>query len=146
MKKHSKAQERPGVSGKISRSARANCRFQDNKLSWQLRHMDMDGPFGWRVLQGKNVFWDDIFPKLKNFEAMTWQEIAGDRHHAIQVDQLSSQAQRRLAELNLDDIDEVFSLALGGRERIVGIRERSRFLVLWWDPDHQVCFSHKKHT
>lgn len=108
--------------------------------------MDMDGPFGWNALKGQGIFWQEIFPKLRDFESMTWHEVEGDRHHAISIDRLSKEARVRLEELNLDDIDEIFSLALTGRSRMLGIRDRNVFRVLWWDPDHKVCPSKKKHT
>lgn len=104
----------------------------------------MDGPFGWDRLEKKVL--NNILQKLKNFESMTWGEIEGRRHHSISKDTLSRTAQKRLEEIHMDDVDEVFSLAMGGTERIFGVRERNIFKILWWDPDHQVCPSSKKHT
>ncbi|MBF0261131.1 MAG: hypothetical protein HQL97_04715 [Magnetococcales bacterium] len=106
----------------------------------------MDGPFGWDApIEGLHPLLH-VLPKLKELETMFWYEIAGNRHHAIQIDSLSHAAKQRLNELRLDDVDEVFSFALTGRQRLVGIRDRNVFRVLWWDPDHQVCISHKKGT
>lgn len=106
----------------------------------------MDPTFGWGVVLNDGGFWQGVLPKLQYFESMTWTEIVGKRHHAIPFGSLSREAKQRLTELNMDDIEEVFSLALGGRERVVGIRDRGVFRVLWWDPEHRVCLSHKKHT
>ncbi len=108
--------------------------------------MDMDGPFGWNAPIEEMAPLLYVLPKLKDFETMTWQEISGHRHHSIPVDTLSANAKRRLSDLKLDDIDEVFSLALTGTQRVVGIRDQNVFRVLWWDPEHRVCSSHKKHT
>ncbi|MBF0131952.1 MAG: hypothetical protein HQL75_05125 [Magnetococcales bacterium] len=130
---------------KSSRSACSDCReWVDFSPSWVISTLDMDGPFGWNRLE-KEVF-DNIIRKLQNFESMTWGEIEGRRHHSIGKDTLSRKAQKRLEEIHMDDVDEVFSLAMGGIERIFGIRERNIFKILWWDPDHQVCPSSKKHT
>ncbi|MBF0463264.1 MAG: hypothetical protein HQL87_18010 [Magnetococcales bacterium] len=144
--KHPKAQYQPATTGKVSRAACDDCHFQDRKPSWRFGVMDTDGPFGWNVpIEGVAPLLY-VLPKLKEFETMTWQEIAGRRHHNIPVDTLSTNAKRRLSDLNLDDIDEVFSLALMGLQRVVGIRDQNVFRVLWWDPEHQVCLSHKKRT
>ncbi len=116
------------------------------KPTWRLSAMDMEGPFGWGELMGAGIFWDEIFPKLKEFESMTWGEIEGRRHHAISVDGLSRKARARLREIQMDDIDEVFSFALAGTHRIIGIRDRHALKILWWDPHHQVCLSKKRHT
>jgi hypothetical protein len=44
------------------------------------------------------------------------------------------------------DYDKVFSLRVGGTERIIGTFGDGIFEVLWWDPDHQFYPSYKKHT
>ena len=78
---------------------------------------------------------------------MTWQEILESRqHHPIEINRLCPAAQRRLAEISQDDIDDLISLRLGGRERIWGIRDGATLKLLWWDPDHQVCPATLKHT
>ncbi len=80
---------------------------------------------------------------------MTWNQILIDgkkKSHAIQINQLTSQARRRLTELRLDDVDELVSLGLSGKERIFGIRDRHVLMLLWWDPNHQVCPARKKYT
>ncbi|MBF0095762.1 MAG: hypothetical protein HQM04_01675 [Magnetococcales bacterium] len=108
--------------------------------------MDMDGPFGWDGLYNTVHPLLYALEKLKHFESMAWSEIVGDRHHSINIDALSSDAKRRLSERKLDDIDSVFSFALQGKERVIGIRDRDICELLWWDPAHQVCPSLKKHT
>lgn len=45
-----------------------------------------------------------------------------------------------------DDLDQLFSLRLTVRKRVWGIKEGNIFWILWWDPEHEVCKSHKKHT
>lgn len=130
---------------KSSRSACFDCAgWKGLSPSWIVSTLDMDGPFGWSRLEGDVL--REILQKLQSFESMTWSEIEGRRHHSISRETLSKKAQERLEEIHMDDIDEVFSLAIGGTERIFGVRERGVFKVLWWDPDHQVCPSHKKHS
>jgi hypothetical protein len=90
---------------------------------------------------------ENILPKIKAFESMTWSEIEGRTgSHFVEVDKIIPAAQRRLAERGQGDIDELFSLRLAGKPRIWGIRDRHILKVLWWDPGHQVCPSPKKHT
>lgn len=68
--------------------------------------------------------------KMREWEKMTWDEILGKRDHAISIDKLSSEAQKRLIELELDDIDEIISLHLDGKKRLIGIRDRNIFRIL----------------
>jgi predicted DNA-binding transcriptional regulator AlpA len=42
--------------------------------------------------------------------------------------------------------NDLFSLRLSSLERLWGLRSNDVFSVLWWDPNHQICPSPKKHT
>lgn len=119
---------------------------QSEFVCWQFSIMDMDinSPFSFAKLDAAG--WSDLLQQAKSWESMTWGEIEGRNNHAIAIDKLSPEARTRLIGLKLDDIDEVFSLRLRGRERVIGIRDRHIFRVLWYAPEHQVCLSHKKHT
>ncbi|MXZ48867.1 MAG: hypothetical protein F4Z13_06455 [Candidatus Dadabacteria bacterium] len=119
--------------------------FQGHKIRWSFSILDMGGPFGWSKCS-VSVLNDVLKPRLSNFETMTWAEIESHRHHSIPTGDLSTQAQKRLSDKKLSDVDEVFSLAIGSKERIIGIRDRDVFKLLWWDPKHEVCPSTKRHT
>ena len=106
--------------------------------------MDLSGPFS--CSQITPTEWTLILQKMQLWETMTWDEISGRRDHAISFDSLSDTAQKRLKDIQLDDTDEVFSLHIDGKKRLFGIRDRNIFKVLWWDREHQVCPSLKKHT
>ncbi len=99
-------------------------------------------------------FLTKLFPKLKEFEKLTWDEIEQQqygkegkkKHHSIAKIALTKEAQDRLKELKQDDVDEVFSMRLEGDLRVFGIREDNCLKVLWVDTKHEVCKSNKKHT
>jgi len=113
-------------------------------VCWRFSIMDTSGPFAFSRLSPST--WGSILKKMKEWESMTWGEILGDRNHDIAVESLSAKAQERLREIQMDDIDDVCSLHLDGRTRLIGIRNAQVFKLLWWDPEHQVCPSNKKHT
>lgn len=71
-----------------------------------------------------------------------------DKHknHHIKISDLCKSAQDRLAELRYRDIDELFSLHLTSKNRVWGILRQGVLSLLWWDPEHQICPSAKKHT
>jgi hypothetical protein len=83
---------------------------------------------------------------MKELETMTWHSISETGSHFIDVSGLSKPARDRLMEIHQDDVDQLYSLRVTGRLRIFGIRDGGVLRVLWWDPDHQVCPAHKKHT
>lgn len=45
-----------------------------------------------------------------------------------------------------EDSDRLYSIAMENKLRVIGLRERDRFHVLWYDPQHDVCTIGKKHT
>ncbi len=95
-----------------------------------------------------SIFYDKIYPKLKDFEGKNWNEIQREyygnekrktKHHAIPVDHLVKDAQNRLKVLGIRDIDELFSLRLDGKFRIFGIRKFGCLQIIWFDPNHEIC-------
>ncbi len=88
----------------------------------------------------------EVVKKLGQFESMTWFQIDAAGSHPIEVYKLIKVARDRLEELKLDDFDELYSLRLTGTQRLWGIRDRNVFRALWWDPEHEICPSPKKHT
>ncbi len=137
------ALEASPASEKQIRQAHDASKFDSHNLVWRFGALDIDGPWGWKNVAGK-YWWPDIFPKLKNFETMTWGEIfqasggrrEGNNHHPVDVRNLTKQASARLSEINQDDIDYLFSLRLTNTWRIYGIREMYSLKLLWFDPYH----------
>ena len=121
--------------------------FPDEKdletVVWQFGIADLEGEWGWKTTASKD-WWEVILPKLKGFESMTWGEIMkasggrreGTNHHPVKVKELTLQARNRLAEIQQDDISELFSLRLDSNRRIYGIRDRRILKLLWYDPYH----------
>ena len=113
--------------------------------SWQFEFIDVDGPWGWNNI-GKDYLFSNILNSIINFESMKWHEILNRNNHEIKIHRITKEAQKRLAELNMDDIETLVSLRITGAVRIWGIRVHNCFKVLWLDPEHQVCPSKLKHT
>jgi hypothetical protein len=139
--------EREPSPSKIAKFASNPDGYNDRNPAWRISKIEMVDPFGWHNLNAQEI--KDIQTKLSEFESMTWNEISVQgkkQHHSVTIDQLSKEAQTRLKEKNIVDIDELFSLRLSGQQRVWGILEQGILNLLWWDPNHQVCPSNKKHT
>lgn len=101
-----------------------------------------------------NVFIEKIYPKLLQFEKITWDEIRQQSHrsgnekksnnHNIDIDKLSPLAQERLKTLKFDDRDKIYSLRLEGKIRIFGFKELNYLDIIWIDLKHEVCPPKKK--
>jgi hypothetical protein len=117
---------------------------QQELICWHVGTMDRGGPFRWNLSKKQ---WADLLEWMKKKESMKWSELSGKTDHSISVGDLSPDARLRLRQLRHEDIDEVFSMHFNNQiHRIIGIRDRHVMKLLWWDPDHKVCLSHKKHT
>lgn len=111
-------------------------------IVWIVSTFDVDGPWGLPALQA--VEWKPTLAHMKSFETMTWGEILraaggrreGNNSHPIPVNELTPVAQRRLGDIQLDDLDSVFSLRCTGTIRFYGIRDQRVCRLLWFDPWH----------
>lgn len=120
---------------------------ESKTIVWHINIIDRYGNWGWNKVN-KKIFWGYIFKKIESFESMTWSEIKKNKksNHSIEVSKICHDAQNRLIEIEQDDIEELFSLRIGGKKRIWGIRDGRVLKILWWDPNHTVCPSFKKYT
>ncbi|MGH3830079.1 MAG: hypothetical protein ACRDRS_06435 [Pseudonocardiaceae bacterium] len=91
-----------------------------------------------------------LLGRIRSIETMTITEAFnyGDEPGKdYSIDDLPSKAAReRLVELNYDDEDQISRLRVTGRGRLYGFRRDERFYALWWDPEHAIYPSQKKHT
>lgn len=122
-------------SGKTVRGGRIADNVAGLPFKWSADSLDWDGPFGWRGLTAEKIF-DLIIHKLKQFETMTWGEVEGATgSHFVDVTAIVKEARKRLPVIGMGDTDQLFSLRLGGKPRIWGVRDAAVFRMLWWDPD-----------
>jgi len=115
--------------------------------TWRLSFLDLEhaGSWSWQVTANDL---QQIVTFLKQMERLTWTEIYAQitssrngshrKHHSMPVEQLCSEAQRRLQQLQLDDFDELFRFRLSNKGRLWGIIEGHVFYPVWWDPEHKV--------
>ncbi len=116
-----------------------------SSISWRFSRADKGGPFAWSDLAEPAVY-KAVMERLHCFETMCDREIGESGSHAIPLSSLSKDAQRRLEEIQQDDVDALMSFRINGPARVFCIREREVMRVLWYDPDHLVCPSAKRHT
>lgn len=110
---------------------------------WQLHKADLEPPYSWTECTGKAF--KKCLDRLRQLEAQSWNEILGHHHHLIEVDQISKEAQKRLVDLKCDEIADgrVLSLRVTGGMRAFGVLYRNVCMLLWWDPEHEICPSNR---
>lgn len=119
--------------------------FQGGILAWRFNAVDKAGPFPWTGLDDA-VEYKEVLEKLIGFECMPENELISAGCHSIPTENLCSEAQARLVELELDDLDGLFSFRLTGKKRVFAVVRSKYVRILWYDPEHKVCPSKKKHT
>lgn len=142
--KHPRGATQPDASKQAFGASAAE--VEGSYIRWKLRDLDFEGPFGWHKLQHEGVA--RVHRVLGNVESMTWAEAStgGDPLKCEKVSSFSKDAKQRLVEIGQGDLDDLWRFKCGPLPRVWGRRVSDAFHVLWWDPDHLVTPSHKKHT
>lgn len=138
------------VSATASKTPKAEIQqqnFNQLKPAWRVSLLEMRDPYGWHKIKQEKLA--EIHSKLSELESLSWNEILVIRrkqNHRISRTKICKEAQDRLRELKLDDIDELISLRLSGPERVWGFQHLDALTLLWWDPEHQVYPSTLQNT
>lgn len=115
-------------------------------FKWRIEQADLGGDWSW-LKADHQMLLTKIIPKLQDYETMTWADVeSGTGSHFVSKTDCIKEARQRLDDLELDDIEELFSLRITGKRRAWGIRNVAVLHLLWWDPEHEVCPSRKKNT
>lgn len=137
---------RPKAASSPSRQIRfgGNPDGQDvETIAWHFNRLDRPHEcWGWDKLVPRQ--WKMILEHLRDFEGLTWAELKaqaggrsqGTNHHSITIKDFTSDARKRLAEINLDDFDSLFSLRINNTLRLYGVRDGRVLQLVWHDPHH----------
>ena len=119
---------------------------------WLFDRIDRAGKFSFDINRA-DFRPKEFLEKMISYSNMTWSEInkqthddGRSKHHFLSdVRKFSKEARKRVEVLELmGDTDRIFSFALTNKMRIIGLREREFFHVLWYDPEHGIYPSEKR--
>jgi len=119
--------------------------FQGGVMAWRFAGIDKNGPYAWTNLVDP-IAHKEIIDKFSDFENMNEAALKQAGCHFIPIEKLCKDAQKRLVDIKLDDLDSLFSLRLSGETRVFCVHRPKYMRVLWYDPKHKVCPSKKKNT
>ena len=118
----------------------------NDPIAWRIGQADLSGPWAWAAISGADAA--AVHAKLAEIEKLKWGEacsggtpVAGKR-----MDGAAPEAHKRHREVFGSDPDVMYAIRLSGKKRVWGIREGRLFSLIWWDPEHTVWPSDKKHT
>ena len=125
--------------------------YENQKVVWMFDCIDRDGKFAFDVKR-EDFDAKQVLDKIVNYSSMKWFEIKRQthddnksKHHLLDYETLSTEAKERIKKLRLEEqTDAIFSFAFENMLRVIGIREDEKFHVIWFDPEHKFCPSHKK--
>jgi hypothetical protein len=116
------------------------------RLVFGLQLADHEGPYAWAEISAEHT--KLIADTCRSWESMSANEVfavAGNK--PVPFENLCPAAQARLHEIDLEEYNgQWWELRVTGERRIWGVRQRHVFYVVWWDPEHEVCPSKKRHT
>ena len=124
----------------------------DRRPVWRTSLLDLEYEGSWSWSDGSTSL-ARVLAFAAEQEKLTWREIRnmqtggaqrrGPRNKFIPIEHLCKEAQKRLQELNLDDLDELFRFRDGNLGRLWGRMDADGgvlvFYPIWWDGRHQVC-------
>jgi len=119
--------------------------IENKPLAWRFSNADLGGPYACKDFTHDEF--QQLWERLRAFEKMNVAEMrdAGS-FHPKPVVEMGREEKERLKEIQLDDIEELYSFRIYGPCRMWCIRRENILLVLWWDRGHVVCPVAKSHT
>ncbi|WP_155988904.1 hypothetical protein [Nocardiopsis sp. CNT312] len=118
------------------------------RMCWRFEHVDHEGPWGFARVSGQDLC--DLLRKLRDFERMSVRELfhqSGGLAKSYDVEGLPNKhARERLEHLRLADQTRISRLRMSGPGRLYGFVDANVFHVVFWDPEHRIWPSRKKHT
>ncbi len=110
-----------------------------------------------------DILGSNLFSRLVEKESKTWAEVfmagshmnkhgGGSNNHEISLarskdenafakDKFHDDAVPYLKQLFDKGYKQIFEIRFTGKERLYGVLEHNRFEIIWWDPEHEICFS-----
>ena len=145
-KKSSTSQPKPSPPSKRSPHLPRPAPAWNRRWSWYFSDMDTGGPFSfsWKKMDSKQL--QMILDRLKEFERHNLDGLKKANCHPIPPEDLAKDAQTRLKTLKRDDIEALWSFRINSKARVWAMQHDDVFALLWWDPEHKVYPSEKKHT
>ncbi len=114
-------------------------------ISWRFSKADIGGPYACNDFSHNDF--QQLWERLRAFENMNTEQLRDNgSFHPKPVDELTREQKERLQQIELDDIDEIYSFRITGKCRMWCIKYGSILLLLWWDRDHDIAPSVKKHS
>ena len=129
----------------IKAASKKDSGSENLKIIWLFDNVDKDGIFAFDINR-PDFDHKEFLDKLLSYSNMTWGEIrkqthdsGKSKHHFLEdVCKFSKEARERVKAKKLEnDSDSIFSFALNNKVRIIGIRQREFFHVIWYDKNHE---------
>lgn len=116
------------------------------RISWRFQCFDWSGRWRFADLDDFKV----VEAQLRMFETQTINELfhngkePGKKYEVARLP--CKEALERLEALGLSDQDEICRLRLSGTKRLYGFLVGTVFHIVFWDPEHEIWPTEKKHT
>jgi len=117
-------------------------------LRFRFNRVDIGSP--WCLTDITKAHLGVLINRMKDLEAMSANEVFKGgkigKDENVAEDSPNRDAQKRARAEYPNDYERIARIAVQGKERLWGLRFENEFHVIWWDPEHEVWPSQKKHT
>ena len=114
-------------------------------ISWRFSNSDKDGPFCCNNFEYND--YKTLLDRLRSFELMNYAQFRDAKSfHSVPTANISKRAKERLQQIQLDDIDILYSFHITGPCRLWCMKHDNILSVLWWDRNHEVYPIKKRRT
>ena len=123
----------------------------NRRIVFRFDCVDLEADCPWSLAHMSDEEHRLLLLKMRDFEKATVGEIISPSYQAFtcypDFTQCPNQTpQDRLAKYYEREGDALARFRLGGTERLYGFLVGNEFHILWWDPNHEVWPSTRKHT
>ena len=109
----------------------------ESRAAWRLSGADQGGPFSWANIPDAQR--SGVWARMAEFEKMTPDQLRRTGSHRVAQSRMAKEAKERLRRIEMDDLEELWSFRVTGRQRFWRAKRENVYSLLWWDPDHRVC-------
>ena len=138
---------------KVPRSAdNEKTNVMEKHIIFRFDCLDLDDDCPWPMSRMTEREHRDVLLKLADFEKSTVGELRSSSYRAFTIyNDFSScpntKAVDRLGEkYETGQTDAIARFRLSGKKMLYGFLVGNEFHIIWWDPEHEIWPSKKKHT
>lgn len=119
--------------------------LENKHMAWRFSRSDNAGPYDCSNLSHEE--YKQLWDRLREFETKNPSQLRDTgSFHSIPISEFCKEARDRLMEIQVDDLEELYSFRIDAMCRIYCMKWENILSILWWDKKHKAYPIPKSHT